>query len=119
MAALFLVFAVVDAALLTNVLLTNTRASSLSVFDQPISGLTQGQLLLLAAGLGVLLAVSLGIAWSSSSARRLRRRELRAVRRDLEGKVAELQRENTHLRKQLERARHTDELASAGQAPTS
>jgi len=57
------------------------------------------------AGLGLLLALSLGIAWSSSSARRLRRRELRAARRGLEAKVAELQRENTHLRSQLDRTR--------------
>lgn len=78
MAAIFLVLAVLDAALLTNVLLTNTRAGSVSVLDQPVTGFTQGQLLLLAAALGLLLALSLGIAWSSTSARRLRRRELRA-----------------------------------------
>jgi hypothetical protein len=78
MAAIFLVLAVLDTALLTNVLLANTRAGSVSVLDQPVTGFTQGQLLLLAAGLGLLLALSLGIAWSSSSARRLRRRELRA-----------------------------------------
>jgi hypothetical protein len=57
--------------------------------------------------------LSLGIAWSSSSARRLRRRELRAVRRGLEAKVAELQRENTRLRSQLERTRHNGQLTRA------
>src|SRR6266511_5344735 len=74
MAAIFLVLAVVDAALLANVALTNTSASSLSVFDQSMTRFTQGELLLVAAGLGLLLALFLRIAWSSSSARRAKRR---------------------------------------------
>lgn len=118
MAAIFLVLAVADAALLTNVLLTNTRTGSVSVLDQPVSGFTQGQLLLLAAGLGLLLAISLGIAWSSSSAQRLKRRELRATRRELEGRIAKLQRENTRLRNQLERTRQTDQPATPVPAAT-
>jgi uncharacterized protein YlxW (UPF0749 family) len=118
MAAIFLVLAVLDAALLTNVLLTNSRAGSVSVLDQPVTGFSQGQLLLLAAALGLLLALSLGIAWSSSSARRLRRRELRAERRGLESKVDELQRENTRLQGQLERTRRTGQPARPEPAST-
>ena len=110
MAAIFLVLAVVDAALLANVALTNTSAGSVSVFDQSITGFTQGELLLLAAGLGLLLALFLGIAWSSSSARRAKRRELRVARREVEGRVAELKRENARLRKELEGARRTGAL---------
>jgi hypothetical protein len=102
MAAIFLVLAVVDAALLANVALTNTSASSLSVFDQSMSRFTQGELLLVAAGLGLLLALFLRIAWSSSSARRGKRRQLRAARREVEGRVAELERDNARLRKELE-----------------
>jgi len=79
MAAIFLVLAVVDAALLANVALTNTSASSLSVFDQSMTRFTQGELLLVAAGLGLLLALFLRIAWSSSSARRAKRRQLRVA----------------------------------------
>jgi uncharacterized protein (DUF58 family) len=90
---------------MANVALTNTSASSLSVFDQSITGYTQGELLLVAAGLGVLLALLLGIAWSSSSARRAKRRELRVARREVEGRVAELERENARLRKELEGVR--------------
>ena len=105
MAAIFLVLALADAALLANVALANTSATSVSVFDQSITGYTQGELLLLAAGLGLLLAVFLGIAWSSSSARRTKRRGLRAARREAEGRVAELERENARLRKELEGSR--------------
>jgi uncharacterized integral membrane protein len=121
MAAIFLVLAMVDVVLLANVALTNTSATSVSVFDQSISGFTQGQLLLLAAGLGLLLALFLGIAWSSSSARRAKRRQLRAARREVEGRVAELERENARLRKELEDARRTGALVgpqgASSQAP--
>ncbi len=103
MAALFLVLAVVDAVLLGDAVLANTSASSVTVFDQAITGFTQGQLLVVAAGLGLLGALLLRLAWSSSGARRAKRRQLRAARRDLEGRVAELQRENATLRQELER----------------
>jgi uncharacterized protein (DUF58 family) len=110
MAAIFLVLAVLDAALLANVVLTNTSAISVSVFDQSITGYTQGELLLLAAGLGVLLALFVGIAWSSSSARCAKRRGLRVARREVEGRGAELERENARLRKELEGTRHPGAL---------
>jgi uncharacterized integral membrane protein len=110
MVAIFLVLAVADAALLANVLLANTNAGSLTVFDQSVTGFTQGQLLLLAAGLGLLLALFLGIAWSSSSARRAKRRQLRAARRGLEGRVTELERENARLHKELEGTRRAGAL---------
>jgi hypothetical protein len=110
MAAIFLVLAVVDAALLANVVLANTSVSSVSVFDRSITGSTQGELLLLAAGLGLLFALFVGIAWSSSSARRAKRRELRAARRDVEGRVVELERENARLHKELEGMRRTGML---------
>jgi uncharacterized protein YceH (UPF0502 family) len=113
MAAIFLVLAVVDAALLANVALTNTSASSLSVFEQSMSRFTQGELLLVAAGLGLLLALFLRIAWSSSSARRAKRRELRVARREVEGRVAELEHENARLRKELEGVQRTGQLVGS------
>jgi hypothetical protein len=73
MAAIVLVLAVSDAVLLANVALADTSASSVSVFAQAITGCTQGELLLLAAGLGLLLSLLPGIAWSPSSARRAKR----------------------------------------------
>jgi uncharacterized protein (DUF58 family) len=106
MAAIFLVLAVVDAALLANVALANTSISAVSVFGQSITGYTQGELLLVAAGLGLLLVLFLGIAGSSSSARRAKRRGLRVARREMEGRVAELERENARLHKELEGIRH-------------
>ncbi len=116
MAAIFLLLAVVDAVLLGNVALANTNAGSVSVFDQSITGFTQGQLLLLAAGLGLLLALLLGVAWSSSRARRLKSRGLRVARREVEGRVAELERENARLRKELEDTPRTGALVGPRRA---
>jgi uncharacterized protein (DUF58 family) len=116
MAAIFLMLAVVDAALLANVALSNTDTGSVSVFGQSITGYTQGELLLLAAGLGLLLAVLLGIAWSSASARRAKRRGLRVARREVEGRVAELERENARLHKELEGTRRPAALVGPREA---
>jgi len=108
MAAVFLVLAVVAAALLKNAVLANTSASSVSVFNHSMTGFTQGQLLVVTAGLGLLLVLLPGLAWSWSSARRAKRRQLRAARRDLEGKIAELERDNASLRQELERTRRVE-----------
>jgi uncharacterized protein YceH (UPF0502 family) len=113
MAALFLVLAVVDAVLLGDAVIANTSASSVSVFDHSITGFTQGQLLVVAAGLGLLGALLLGLAWRSSGARRAKRRQLRAARRDLEGRVAELERDNATLRQERERLGQLAELREA------
>jgi uncharacterized protein YceH (UPF0502 family) len=113
MAALFLVLAVVDAVLLGDAVLANTSASSVSVFDHSITGFTQGQLLVVAAGLGLLCALLLGLAWRWSGARRAKRRQLRAARRDLEGRVAELERDNATLRQERERLGRLAELREA------
>jgi uncharacterized protein YceH (UPF0502 family) len=113
MAALFLVLAVAGAVLVSDAVLANASASSISVFDHSITGFTQGQLLLVAAGLGLLCALLLGLAGRSSSARRGKRRQLRAARRDLEGRVAELERENTTLRHERARLGRLAELRGA------
>ena len=113
MAALFLVLAVADAVLVGDAVLANTSASSVSVFDQSITGFTQGQLLVVAAGLGLLGVLLLGLAWRSSGARRAKRRQLRAAHRDLQARVAELERDNATLRQERERLGRLAELRAA------
>ena len=117
MAALFLVLAVADAVLLGDAVIANTSASSVSVFDYSVTVFTQGQLLVVAAGLGLLGALLLGLAWRSSGARRAKRWRLRAAERDLQGRVAELERENAALRQERERLGRLAELrAESSQA---
>jgi hypothetical protein len=109
MAALFLVLAVVDAVVLADAVIANTSASSVSLFDYSVTGYTHGQLLLIAAGLGLLGALLLGLAWSSSGTRRAKRRRLRG----LESRVAELERDNAILRHEHERLGRLADLREA------
>jgi cell shape-determining protein MreC len=121
MAAIFLLLAVADAALLGNLVLANPNAGSVSVLDRSVTGFTQGQLLLLAAGLGLLLGLLVAVAWSSSIARRLKDRQLRAARREVQSRVARLERDNARLRQQLQDVQPTGQLvgsrAASSQAP--
>ncbi|HZD74502.1 MAG TPA: hypothetical protein VE776_11570 [Actinomycetota bacterium] len=103
MAALLLVLVVIDAVVVGDALLANTGASTVSLFNYSITGFTHGQQLVMAAALGLLGGLLMVAAWTWSGARRAKRREQQATRRDLEGRVAELERENTHLRQRLER----------------
>jgi hypothetical protein len=120
MAAIFLLLAVADAALLGNLVLANPNAGSVSVLDRSVTGFTQGQLLL-AAGLGLLLGLLVAVAWSSSIARRLKDRQLRAARREVQSRVARLERDNARLRQQLQDVQPTGQLvgsrAASSQAP--
>jgi uncharacterized integral membrane protein len=116
MAAIFLLLAVADAALLANVALANTNPGSLTVFDRSVTGFTQGQLLLLAAGLGLLLALFVVFARSSSSARRAKRRKLQAARHGLQGRIAGLERENARLHQELQGTRLHQELQGTRRA---
>jgi hypothetical protein len=105
MAVLFLLLAFLVVVALAAVGLENTSPSSATLFDRSFSQLTEGQLLVLAAALGFLVALFLFLAVGASRTRRSRRKELRSRRRDAEGRVGELERENDHLRQELTGAR--------------
>jgi hypothetical protein len=105
MAVLFLLLAFLVVVLLAAAGLENTDPSSASLFDRSFDQLTEGQLLVLAAALGFLVALFLFLAFGASRTRRTRRKELRSRRRDAEGRVDELERENAHLRQELASAR--------------
>jgi TolA-binding protein len=105
MAVLFLLLAFLAVVLLAVVGLENNSASSATLFDRSFSQLTDGQLLVLAAALGFLVALFLFLAFGASRTRRARRKELKSRRRDAEGRVDELERENARLRQELTGAR--------------
>ena len=102
MAVLFLLLAFLVVVVLAAVGLENTSASSATLFDRSFSQLTEGQLLVLAAVHGFLVALFLVLAIGASRTRRSRRKELKSRRRDAEGRVDELERENARLRQELE-----------------
>jgi TolA-binding protein len=110
MAVLFLLLALLIAVVVAAVGFENTTASSVTLLDRSFSQLTEGQLLVLFAGLGFLVALFLFLAFGSSRTRRSRRKELKSRRRDAEGRVDELERENSRLSQELTSAR--EELES-------
>ncbi len=120
MAVIFLLLAAVAGVALGDVVLSNTGSASIELFNRSVTDFTQGQLLLIAAGLGFLFALFLFMAWGSSSNRRAKRRERRLVRRDLESRVDGLERENVGLRQELDRTTATSrqsDLGDLGGAP--
>jgi F0F1-type ATP synthase membrane subunit b/b' len=105
MAVLFLVLALLLAVVVAAIGFENTTASSATLLDRSFSQLTQGQLLVLFAALGFLIALFLFLAFGASRTRRSRRKELKSRRRDAEGRVDELERDNSRLRQELTTAR--------------
>jgi TolA-binding protein len=105
MAILFLLLAFLVVVLLAAAGLENTDPSTATLFDRSFGQLTEGQLLVLAGAVGFLVALFLFLAFGASRTRRSRRKELRTRRRDAEGRVDELKRENARLQKDLTSAR--------------
>jgi uncharacterized integral membrane protein len=101
MAVLFLLLAFLLLVVVAAAGIENTDSSTASLFDRSFGQLTEGQLLLLFAGVGVLIALFLFLAFGASRTRRARRKELKSRRRDAEGRVDELERENARLSKEL------------------
>jgi TolA-binding protein len=105
MAVLFLLLAFLIVVVVGAAGLENTDPSSATLFDRSFSQLSDGQLLVLAAGLGFLVGLFLFLAFGASRTRRSRRKELKSRRRDAEGRVDELERENARLEQELTGAR--------------
>jgi hypothetical protein len=110
MAAFFLVLAVIVGVVIGDAVVANTGASNFELFNQTVTGFTQGQLLVIAAGAGFVFAALLFLAFGSSKNRRTKRRERREVHRDMEGRLGDLERENAGLRENVDRDRRTTRL---------
>src|SRR4029453_14427404 len=101
MAVFFLLLAFLLVVVVGAAGLENTDPSSAPLFDRSFSQPSEGQLLVLAPALGFLVALFLFLAFGASRTRRSRRKELKSRRRDAEGRVDELGRENARLSKDL------------------
>ena len=116
MAVLFLLLAFLVAVVIAAAGLENTTESSATLFNRSFDQLTDGQLLVVFAGLGFLVALFLFLAFGASRSRRSRRKELKSRRRDAEGRVDELERENSRLHQELTSSR--EELESVERSRT-
>jgi uncharacterized membrane protein len=74
------VVVVVVVVVVGDLVLENPSAGEVTVFNQPVSGYSQGMLLAMAAILGFVVAVLLVASMTSTRARPARRKQLRAVR---------------------------------------
>jgi uncharacterized integral membrane protein len=116
MAVLFLLLAFLVLVVLAVAGVENSDPSTVTLFDRSFGQLSEGQLLVLAAGLGFLVALFLFLAYGASRTRRSRRKELKSRRRDAEGRVDELERENSRLQTDLAGAREELESVQRGRA---
>ena len=91
MAVLFLLLALLLAVVVAAVGFENTTASSVTLLDRSLGQLTEGQLLVLFAGLGFLIALFLSLAFGASriSALAAQGAEVPAPRRRGSGRRAE------------------------------
>ena len=103
MALLFLLLVIIGAAVVGDFVLENTGADAITVLHHPITGYSSGLLLAMAAALGFVVGLLVVGSVSMRRTRRARRKQLRVVERELNGQLAELERENTRLRDELAR----------------
>ena len=101
MAVLLLLLAIIGAVLVGDLVVENTAAGDATVWNYSITGYSEGQLSAMVVPLGFV--VGLLVVWSVNAwrMRRDHRRQLRTVERDLTAQLAELERENAGLRKEL------------------
>jgi hypothetical protein len=80
MAVFFFLVASIGGVVVADLVLENPTVGEATVFNQPVSGYSQGELLAMAAALGFVVAVLLVASVSSTHRRRARRKQLRAIR---------------------------------------
>jgi hypothetical protein len=82
MAAFLFLLALIGGALVGDLVWENTGAGEATVLGRTVDGYPQGWLLSAAAALGFVVALLLVVSVSSTKARRARRRQLRAMKRE-------------------------------------
>ena len=82
MAAFFFLLAIIGGALIGDLVWENTGTGEVTVLGRTAVSYPQGWLLAAAAALGFVVALLLVASFSSTKARRARRRQLRAMKRD-------------------------------------
>ena len=91
MAAFFFLLAIIGGALIGDLVWENTGAADVTVLGRTLDCYPQGWLLSAAAALGFVVALLLVASFSSTKARRARRRQLRAMKRDRQHEGIELE----------------------------
>jgi hypothetical protein len=89
MAVFFLLLAVIGGGVVADLVLENTTADRVTVLNQTVTGHTQGILLALVAGLGLVVGLLLVASMSLTKRRRARHKQLRSLRAGMQHHVPE------------------------------
>jgi hypothetical protein len=114
MAAFFLLLAMIGGALVGDLVWENTTAGEATVLGRTAVNYPQGWLLAGTAALGFVVALLLVASVSSTKTRRQRRRQLRSIRRRLEGEGIETELEHASW---LDESLGRRDTAAAADAP--
>jgi uncharacterized membrane protein YccC len=101
MAALLLLLAIAGTAVVADLVLENNGTGAITVLHHPVSGYHDGQLLVMAAAIGLVIGLLVLGSVSMRRTRRARRKRLRRAEHELRGQLLKLQRENIRLREEL------------------
>src|SRR6266508_2826618 len=91
MAVVFYLVAIIGGVVVGDLVLENPTADQVTVFNQPVSGYSQGWLLAMAAALGFVVAVLLVASMNSTTRRRARRKQPRAISTGIQRQTTELE----------------------------
>jgi hypothetical protein len=97
MAVFLFLVASIGGVVVADLVLENPTVGEATVFNQPVSGYRQGELLAMAAALGFVVAVLLVASVSSTQRRRARRKQLRAIRASTQRQAAAPERDQASL----------------------
>jgi hypothetical protein len=97
MAVVLFLVAAIGGVVVADLVLENPAAGEATVFTQPVSGYSQGELLAMAAALGVVVALLLVASLAWTRRRRARRRQPRALSANGHGQPAAPGREQAGL----------------------
>jgi uncharacterized protein HemY len=103
MAKLFLLLAIIGAAVVGDLVVENTAVDAITVLQRPITGYSEGLLLVMATALGLVVGLLVVGSVAMRRARWARRKQRRTAERELHGQLIQLEHENTQLRDELAR----------------
>jgi hypothetical protein len=107
MAVLLFLLAVIGGGVAGDLVLENTAGGKVSVLNQTVTGHTQGTLLALAAGLGLVVGLLLVASMGMTKRRRARRKQLRSIRAGMQHPVANPDGEQARLPYRLSHLQET------------
>jgi hypothetical protein len=107
MAVVLYLAAIIGGVVVGDLVLENPTADQVTVFNQPVSGHSQGWLLAMAAALGFVVAVLLVASMNSTTRRRARRKQHRAISAGTQRQTTEPEPEQASLLEEFFRRQET------------